>query len=36
MACDRTTADFLMTSRFMQEEYSYQLPDYTQYLQRDI
>ena len=36
MACDRSTADFLMTSRFMQEEYSYQLPDYTQYLNRDI
>jgi methylglyoxal synthase len=36
MACDRTTADFLMTSRFMQEEYSYKLPDYTQYLNRNI
>jgi methylglyoxal synthase len=36
MACDRTTADFLMTSRFMQEEYSYELPDYTQYLNRNI
>jgi methylglyoxal synthase len=36
MACDRTTADFLMTSKFMQEEYSYQLPDYTQYLNRNI
>jgi methylglyoxal synthase len=36
MACDRSTADFLMTSKFMQEEYSYQLPDYTQYLNRNI
>jgi methylglyoxal synthase len=36
MACDRTTADFLMTSRFMQEEYSYQLPNYTHYLNRKV
>lgn len=36
MACDRTTADFLMTSRFMQEEYEYILPDYTHYLNRNI
>lgn len=36
MACDRTTADFLMTSRFMQEEYSYELPNYTHYLNRKV
>jgi methylglyoxal synthase len=36
MACDRTTADFLMTSRFMQEEYEYELPNYTHYLTRQI
>jgi methylglyoxal synthase len=36
MACDRTTADFLMTSRFMQDEYEYELPNYTQYLSRPI
>ena len=36
MACDRTTADFLMTSRFMQEAYEYKLPDYTDYLKRNI
>jgi methylglyoxal synthase len=36
MACDRTTADFLMTSRFMQEAYSYELPNYTQYLNRKV
>ncbi len=36
MACDRTTADFLITSKFMQEVYEYKLPDYTQYLSRSI
>ena len=36
MACDRTTADFLMTSRFMHEVYEYKLPDYTDYLKRNI
>ena len=36
MACDRSTADFLMTSRFMQDEYEYELPNYTHYLTRQI
>ena len=36
MACDRTTADFLITSKFMQEVYEYKLPDYTNYLSRSI
>ncbi|NBR57240.1 MAG: methylglyoxal synthase [Chitinophagia bacterium] len=36
MACDRTTADFLITSKFMQEVYEYKLPDYTHYLSRSI
>ena len=36
MACDRSTADFLMTSRFMQEVYEYKLPNYTHYLKRNI
>jgi len=36
MACDRTTADFLMTSRFMEEAYEYELPNYTHYLNRNI
>jgi methylglyoxal synthase len=36
MACDRATADFLMTSRFMHEEYTATLPDYTDYLNREI
>lgn len=35
-ACDRTTADFLITSKFMQEVYEYELPDYTHYLSRKI
>lgn len=36
MACDRATADFIMTSPFMHMEYDSQLPDYTDYLNRDI
>jgi methylglyoxal synthase len=36
MACDRATADFLITSPFMHEEYESQLPDYSDYLNRSI
>ncbi len=36
MACDRATADFLMTSRFMHETYEAILPDYGQYLHRSV
>ena len=36
MACDRTTADFLVTSPFMQGEYAYELPDYINYLNRKL
>jgi methylglyoxal synthase len=36
MACDRATADFLITSPFMHEEYETQLPDYSEYLNRAI
>ncbi len=36
MACDRATADFLITSPFMHEEYESQLPDYSEYLNRSI
>ena len=36
MACDRSTADFLITSRFMQDVYEYELPNYTHYLNRNI
>ena len=35
-ACDRATADFLITSPFMHEEYETQLPDYSEYLNRSI
>ncbi len=36
MACDRSTADFLMTSHFMHEEYEATIPDYTKYLTRNV
>lgn len=36
MACDRATADFVMTSPFMHEEYTSTLPDYGGYLNRKI
>jgi len=36
MACDRATADFMMTSPFMHQEYNRTLPDYTDYLTRQI
>ncbi len=36
MACDRATADFVMTSPFMHEEYKCTLPDYGGYLNRKI
>ena len=36
MACDRSTADFLMTSPFMHEEYDVTIPDYNAYLSRNI
>lgn len=36
MACDRSTADFIMTSPFMHETYELTLPDYTNYLTRKI
>lgn len=36
MACCRATADFMMTSPFMNEEYLAVLPDYTDYLHREI
>ena len=34
IACNRTTADFLLTSVLMQEEYLIQVPDYSHYLKR--
>ena len=36
MACDRATADFIMTSPFMHNVYESTLPDYTDYLNREI
>ncbi len=36
MACDRATADFIMTSPFMHNEYIAAQPDYTGYLNRDV
>lgn len=36
MACDRATADFIMTSPFMHEEYVTNIPDYSGYLNRKI
>lgn len=36
MACDRATADFLITSPLMHEEYDCFTPDYSEYLKRPI
>jgi methylglyoxal synthase len=36
MACDRTTADFLLTSPLMSEAYETILPDYDAYLKRKV
>jgi methylglyoxal synthase len=36
MACDQSTADFIITSPFMHEEYEAKIPDYNSYLKRQI
>ena len=36
VACDRATADFVLTSPLMQEQYELEVPDYMDYLQRDV
>ena len=36
VACDRSTADFVLTSPLMQSDYAAALPDYTDYLKRRI
>ncbi len=36
MACDRATADFIITSPFMHQAYEAIIPDYTTYLKRHI
>lgn len=35
IACDRTTADFILTSPLMHEGYHVMLPDYQDYLERE-
>lgn len=35
-ACDRATADFMLTSPLMQEVYESKLPDYNDYLKRRV
>lgn len=36
LACDRATADFILTSPLMQEEYETIIPDYSSYLNREL
>jgi methylglyoxal synthase len=36
MACDRATADFILTSPLMQNVYETQIPDYSGYLKRKV
>jgi methylglyoxal synthase len=36
MACDRATADFLMTSPLMHTEYDAMIPDYKSYVKREV
>jgi len=36
IACDRSSADFLLTSPLMQHEYECKIPDYSVYLKRSI
>jgi methylglyoxal synthase len=36
LACDRATADFILTSPLMQQDYETQIPDYSSYLKRKV
>lgn len=36
LACDRATADFILTSPLMYEDYETKIPDYSGYLNRNI
>ena len=36
IACNRTTADFLLTSVLMNDEYIMPVPDYSNYLKRKL
>jgi methylglyoxal synthase len=35
-ACDRASADFILTSPLMFEEYTCLIPDYSTYIKRDV
>ena len=35
-ACDRATADFMLTSPLMQDDYTCTVPDYSEYIKRKI
>lgn len=36
IACNRTTADFILTSVLMQDDYMLSIPDYSSYLKRNL
>jgi len=36
IACNRTTADFILTSALMQQDYAVAMPDYSNYLRRSL
>ena len=36
LACDRATADFILTSPLMQAEYEISIPDYSKYMNRKV
>ncbi len=36
LACDRATADFILTSPLMHQEYDTQIPNYKNYLKRKV
>jgi methylglyoxal synthase len=36
LACDRSTADFILTSPLMHQDYDIQIPDYNNYLNRKV
>lgn len=36
LACDRSTADFMLTSPLLQQEYEISIPDYSSYLNRKV
>jgi methylglyoxal synthase len=36
IACNRTTADFMLTSVLMNEDYAVSTPDFTSYIERKV